>query len=236
MEGKGVAWPECGQVKTMENFKIEAFPREKGNKGSRKKLRNKGMLPAIVYGRGLEPRAVTLDSMALKRALSTAAGSNVLLDLEIAGEDGSSLETVMVKELQIHPLQRDFFLHADLIRISLDDQLEVEVPLSLTGEPIGVSDEGGVLQIQIREVTVRCLPADIPEHMEISVEDLKIGDVLTIADLQPPHGVEILADPDEAIASVLVPHVEEEEVEEEELEEETVEETEAEETAEEAEE
>lgn len=194
------------------------------------------MLPAVVYGRGLEPRVVTLDSMALKRALSTAAGSNVLLDLEIAGDDSSSRETVMVKELQRHPLQRDFFLHADLIRISLDDQLEVEVPLNLTGEPIGVRDEGGVLQIQIREVTVRCLPADIPEYIEISVEDLKIGDVLTVADLQPPRGVEILADPAEAIASVLVPHVEEEEVEEEELEEETVEETEAEETAEEAEE
>ncbi len=220
----------------MENFKIEAFPREKGSKGSKKRLRNKGMLPAVVYGRGLEPRVVTLDSMALKRALSTAAGSNVLLDLEIAGDDSSSRETVMVKELQRHPLQRDFFLHADLIRISLDDQLEVEVPLNLTGEPIGVRDEGGVLQIQIREVTVRCLPADIPEYIEISVEDLKIGDVLTVADLQPPRGVEILADPAEAIASVLVPHVEEEEVEEEELEEETVEETEAEETAEEAEE
>ncbi len=208
----------------MENIKIEAFPRKKGGKGSRKQLRNKGMLPAIVYGRGLEPRVVTLNSMALKRALGTAAGTNVLLDLEIAGDDGSSLETVMVKELQRHPLQRDFFLHADLIRISLDDQLEVEVPLSLIGEPAGVSDDDGVLQIQIREVTVRCLPADIPEYLEVSVEHLRIGDVLTVADLQPPAGVEILAEPAEAIASVLVPHVveEEEEVEAEELEGEAV--------------
>lgn len=179
------------------------------------------MLPAIVYGRGLEPRAVTLNSMALKRALGTSAGTNVLLDLEIAGDDGSSSETVMVKELQRHPLQRDFFLHADLIRISLEDQLEVDVPLSLTGEPVGVSEEEGVLQIQIREVTVRCLPTDIPEYIEISVEHLNIGDVLTVGDLQPPRGVEILAEPAEAIASVLVPHVEEE-VEEEELDEEGV--------------
>lgn len=217
----------------MENFKIEASPREKGGKGKRKRLRNKGMLPAIVYGRGLEARAVTLNSLALKKALGTAAGTNVLLDLEITGDDGSSLETVMVKELQRHPLQRDFFLHADLIRISLEDQLEVEVPLSLTGEPVGVSEDGGVLQIQIREVTVRCLPADIPEYLEISVEHLKIGDVLTAADLQPPAGVEVLAEPAETIASVLVPHVEEE-IEEEELEEEAVaEEKEAEETKEE---
>ncbi|NMB35386.1 MAG: 50S ribosomal protein L25 [Firmicutes bacterium] len=204
------------RVKTMENFKIEAYPRKKGNKGSRKKLRNEGMLPAIVYGRNIEPRAVTLNSIDLKKALSTTAGTNVLLDLEIAGDDGSSLETVMVKELQTHPLQRDFYLHADLIRISLEDKLEVEVPLSLAGEPVGVSEDEGVLQIQIREVTVRCLPTDIPEYIEVSVEHLGIGDVLTVGELQPPHGVEILAEPAEAIASVLIPQVEEEVVEEEE--------------------
>lgn len=205
-------------MKIMENIKIEAFLREKGNKGSKKRLRNKGMLPAVVYGRGLEPRTIVLDSAILKRALGTAAGTNVLLDLEIKGDDGTSLETVMVKELQRHPLKWDFYLHADLIRISLEDKLEVEVPLSLIGEPSGVQ-EGGVLQIQMRDVAVLCLPTDIPEYIEIAVDDLGIGDVLTVADLQPPKGVEILADPAETIASVIVPHVEEEEVEEEELEE-----------------
>ena len=111
-------------MKIMENIKIEAFLREKGNKGSKKRLRNKGMLPAVVYGRGLEPRTIVLDSAILKRALGTAAGTNVLLDLEIKGDDGTSLETVMVKELQRHPLKWDFYLHADLIRISLEDKLK----------------------------------------------------------------------------------------------------------------
>lgn len=175
------------------------------------------MLPAVVYGRGLEPRTIILDSTDLKRALGTSAGTNVLLDLEIKGDDGTSIETVMVKELQIHPLQWDFYLHADLIRISMEDKLEVEVPLSLIGEPAGIQ-EGGVLQIQLREVLVSCLPTDIPEFIEITVDSMEIGDVLTVSDLPVPAGVEILADPAETIASVIVPQVEEEE-EEEELEE-----------------
>ncbi|NLJ55843.1 MAG: 50S ribosomal protein L25 [Firmicutes bacterium] len=201
----------------MENIKLEAVPRERGNKGSKKRMRNKGLLPAVVYGRGLEPRTIILDSTDLKRALGTSAGTNVLLDLEIKGDDGTSIETVMVKELQIHPLQWDFYLHADLIRISMEDKLEVEVPLSLIGEPAGIQ-EGGVLQIQLREVLVSCLPTDIPEFIEITVDSMEIGDVLTVSDLPVPAGVEILADPAETIASVIVPQVEEEE-EEEELEE-----------------
>ncbi|MGI5822493.1 MAG: 50S ribosomal protein L25 [Dethiobacteria bacterium] len=202
----------------MENIKLEAVPRERGNKGSKKRMRNKGLLPAVVYGRGIEPRTIVLDSTDLKRALGTAAGTNVLLDLEIKGDDGTSVETVMVKELQIHPLQWDFYLHADLIRISMEDKLEVEVPLSLIGEPAGIQ-EGGVLQIQLREVLVSCLPTDIPEFIEITVDSMEIGDVLTVSDLPTPEGVEILADPAETIASVIVPQVEEEEEEEEELEE-----------------
>lgn len=202
----------------MENIKIEAIPRKRGNKGSKIRMRNKGLLPAVVYGRGLEPRTIILDSTDLKRALGTAAGTNVLLDLEIKGDDGTSVETVMVKELQTHPLKWDFYLHADLIRISLEDKLEVEVPLSLIGEPAGVQ-EGGILQIQLREVLVSCLPTDIPEFIEITVDSMEIGDVLTVADLPTPAGVEIMADPAETIASVIVPQVEEEKEEEEELEE-----------------
>lgn len=202
----------------MENIKLEAIPRHRGNKGSKKRMRSKGLLPAVVYGRGLEPRTIILDSTDLKRALGTAAGTNVLLDLEIKGDDGTSVETVMVKELQVHPLKWDFYLHADLIRISLEDKLEVEVPLSLIGEPAGIQD-GGVLQIQMREVLVSCLPTDIPEFIEITVDGMEIGDVLTVSDLPTSAGVEILADPAETIASVIVPQVEEEEEEEEELEE-----------------
>lgn len=192
----------------MERIKIVAFPRKLSSKGKTKELRAKGMLPAVVYGRGNDPMAITLESMALKKALSTAGGMNVLLDMEIKGDDGASVETVMVKELQRHPLQYDFLVHADLLRISLDEKLEVKVPLIFLGEPAGVK-EGGLFQVQYREVRVQCLPGEIPDSIEVPVDTMNIGDSLNVADLNLPPGVEMLEEPDETIASVLIPQAEE---------------------------
>ncbi len=192
----------------MERIKLVAFPREMGSKGKTKELRSKGMLPGVVYGRGDAPTPVTLESKALKKALSTAGGMNVLLDMEIKGDDGASVETVMVKELQRHPLQYDFLVHADLLRISLDEKLEVKVPLFFVGEPVGVK-EGGLFQVQYREVRVQCLPAEIPDSFEVPVEALNIGDSLSVADLVLPPGVEMLEELDETLASVLIPQEEE---------------------------
>lgn len=170
------------------------------------------MLPGVVYGRGDAPRLIALESMELKRAISTAGGMNVLLDMEIKGDDGVSLETVMVKELQRHPLQYDFLVHADLFRISLDEKIEVSVPLDFAGEPVGVK-EGGLFQVQYREVRVYCLPGKIPDYLEVPVEELTIGSSISISDLALPEGVEMLEDPDETIASVLAPQAEEAEEE-----------------------
>ncbi len=193
-----------------------AFPRETGGKGLNRQMRLKGMIPGVIYGRGRTPRHISLESAALKKALATAGGMNVLLDLEVKGaEGGSAVETVMVKELQRHPLQQDFYLHADLLRISLDQKLEVKVPLSFSGEPAGVKD-GGIFQAQFREVGVRCLPAQIPDFIKVPVEGLEIGQAVNIKDLKLPEGVEILEDPEQTVSSVLAPQaeaVEEEEAE-----------------------
>lgn len=184
-----------------------AFPRETGSKGMIRQLRLKGLTPAVVYGRGATPRHIALESMVLKKALGTAGGMNVLLDLEIKGGAKAAVETVMVRDLQRHPLQYDLFMHADLLRISLDEKLDVKVPLSFIGDPIGVKD-GGMLQLQFREVAVRCLPAQIPDAIEVSVEHLAIGQSLNIGDLTVPPGVEILDDADQTLASVLAPQAE----------------------------
>jgi large subunit ribosomal protein L25 len=191
----------------MERFIIEALPRKSGSKGSRNQMRAAGMVPAVVYGRGTEPLTISLDSRSLKKSLNTAAGSNVLLDLVIGGENGGTKETVMIKEVQRDPLQKDFILHADLIRISMTDKIEVQVPLNFTGEAAGVK-EGGIFQVQKREIGIRCMPGDIPQVIDVPIEDLGIGDVLTVADLKLPQGIEILEDPVENLASILVPHEE----------------------------
>ena len=136
--------------------------------------------------------------------------------MEIKEDDEKATrETVMLKELQRHPIQRDFYLHADLIRISLQDKLEADVPLNFEGEPMGVK-EGGTFQIQIRELSVRCMPQDIPEQINVPVEHLKIGDVITVAELEVPSEIEILNEPEEDVASVLSPTIEEKPEEEEE--------------------
>ncbi len=172
------------------------------------------MVPAILYGRETDPVKIAVDAVEMKRALSTPAGDNVLLDLDIKGHDGASTETAMVRELQKHPIKRDIMLHVDLLRISMKDKLDVGVPLYFSGEPKGAK-EGGVLQVQMREVLVRCLPGDIPEYIEVPVDELDIGDVVSVADLQVDPKIELLEEPDESVASVIMPLDEEEEVEEE---------------------
>lgn len=204
-------WPE----NIMERIKIEALPRRKGSKGDRKELRRRGLVPAIIYGRGVDPLLVSVDSIDLKKALSQA-GANVLLDMEIKDNNFATQQTVIVKELQRHSIQKDLILHADFLRISMEDKLEVNVPLHFTGEARGVKG-GGVLQVLLREVAVRCLPADIPEYINVEVDDLDVGDALTVADLKVPPGVELLEDPGEVVVSVLAPAIEEEAVEEEEV-------------------
>ncbi len=185
----------------MERVQIEALPRVKESKGSNKALRRKGYVPAVVYGRGADPVLLSLDGTFMRKVLNTSAGANVLLDLQVKGESGASRETVMIKELQRHPVQKELFLHADLIRISLDEKLEVTVPLNFIGEPQGVRD-GGVFQIQLREIKVNCLPGDIPQYIDVSVEEMKVGDVLTVAGLKLSAGVEMLEEADDTIASV----------------------------------
>ncbi len=190
---------------------MEALPRVKESKSNIKVLRKEGYVPAVVYGRGTDPVLLSLDGSFLRKVLNTSAGANVLLDLQIKGESGSSRETVMIKELHRHPVQKDLFLHADLIRISFDEKLEVSVPLNFTGEPEGVRS-GGVFQVQLREIRVKCLPGDIPQSLEVSVEEMKVGDVLTVAGLALPAGVELLEETDEIIASVTTPQAVEEPV------------------------
>ncbi len=196
----------------MDRVKLEAKPRERGTKGELRNMRMKGFIPVVVYGLGTDPSLVSVDSIDLHRALNTPAGANVLLDLDIKGSDGPATETVMIRELQRHPIKKDHVLHADMIRISMKDKLEVSVPLNFYGEPEGAKD-GGVLQIQLREVTVLCLPADIPEYIDVPVENMSVNDVIMVGDLSLPEGIELADDPEEAIASLLIP-AEEPEVEE----------------------
>ncbi|HHX87246.1 MAG TPA: 50S ribosomal protein L25 [Firmicutes bacterium] len=204
----------------MEHIALQAEPRPVMNKGHLKQLRQDGMVPAVLYGRGKANQILQVDSRRLNQILASE-GSNVLLNLQLKSADaGDGAETVMFKEIQRDPIFRDQILHVDFIRISMTDKIEVEVPLIFTGEPVGVKDEDGVLEILMREITIKCLPAEIPENFSVDVSDLKIGDSISASSLELGDRLELVTDPDEPLVQVSIVLEEEEEEEEEELEEE----------------
>ena len=155
----------------MERMQVTAQPRTAATKGQLKALRKSGAVPGIVYGKKTDPIPVTVDSKDITAILQSPSGVNTLVDLNVDGNK----ETVMIKELTRDILLADRYLHVDFLRISLRDKLEVQVPITLVGEAVGVKD-GGILQQQLREVTLKCLPTSIPESVELEISGLAIGE------------------------------------------------------------
>ena len=185
--------------------------REPGSRSSRR-LRRKGMVPAVIYGRDLEPISVAVDAHDLYVALHTDAGVNALINLETEGQDA---QLTMAREVQRHPVRGDI-THVDFVKISLTETTQVEVSIELTGESIGVK-EGGIIETIRSSIHVEALPTDIPQSIMVDISELAIGDTLRIGDLPVMEGVEYLGDADDPVVTVVTPAaVEVEEVEEEE--------------------
>lgn len=187
----------------MERVSLEAKRRGDIGTDRVRKLRQQGLVPAVVYGRGREPMPVIVEGKALRASLHTHAGLNVLIDLSIV--DGSrSAETVMVREIQRGMFKRDI-IHVDFHTIDLSEKVEAHVPLVFTGQAKGVVDDGGVLEIQLREVVVECLPTQIPESIEIDISALGVGDSLHVSDIKLPSEVTLVTSAEGAVATVVMP-------------------------------
>jgi len=156
-------------------------------KGGARALRRQNLVPAVVYGRGLEPCAVTVEPKALKKAISTESGWNTLITLK--GEGAFSGKVVILKDMQVDPIRRDV-KHADFQVIDLKKKVHVMVPVHPVGKSEG-EKVGGSLQIIRHELEVFCLPSGIPGAIEVDVTSLNIGDVLHVEDLVLPAGVEV---------------------------------------------
>ena len=184
--------------------------------GSRaaRRLRREGKVPGVVYGGGEEPVAFQVDAKVLRQAL---AHTGAVLELRVDGAGGTP---VVLKELARHPVS-GATLHVDLLRVRLDQPIQATVVLELVGsENAPGVKEGGVLEQVTRELTIEALPNDIPDSLEHNVEELQIGDTVTLEALTAPTGVELLDDPETVIATVTPPRLQAAE-EEEEIEEET---------------
>lgn len=180
----------------MAEVRLQAERRVANGKGGARKARAAGKVPAIVYGGGMEPIPVQVDRRDLVSALHTDAGMNVLLDIAI----GDETTLALTRELQRDPV-RGTLLHADFVKVDRTREIDVEVPIHLIGEAPGVR-EGGVLEHQLFTAHVRCLPTQVPEHIEADISSLGQGDALKVADLAAARNFQILNEPDTVVALI----------------------------------
>jgi len=186
---------------------LKAEKRETRGKNEARRLRAAGKIPAVVYGteksKALE---IAVDPRMLLRILHSEAGVNTLIGLEGAGLAAGG--KVLVKEYQLDPIDHRL-LHADFYAVAMDKKLEVTVPIVLKGEPKGVKQQGGVVDFVNREIEVECLPADIPEHIDIDISELMLHQGIRVRDLQQDAKWKPVSEPDMMIVHVVTVKVEE---------------------------
>ena len=189
----------------MQMQELTVTEREGTGKQAAKRLRREGRIPAILYG-GAAPRTISVDSKAVLKMIHGREGTTQLLSLKFDG--GAGTRMAIIRDMQFDPVS-DGLLHVDLQEVSADRAITVRVAVHPVGEPIGVRDTKGILNLVLHELEISCLPTQIPERIYADVSGLAIGDVLTVRDLVAPEGVRILNDPGQAIATVSPPMAEE---------------------------
>ncbi|MCS5695398.1 50S ribosomal protein L25/general stress protein Ctc [Desulfofundulus thermocisternus] len=175
-------------------------------KGYRHRLAAQGKIPAVVYGRTIGSIPLEVELRAVKNILAGEGGRNTLINLKITGDGQERQDKVLIKELQFDNMRGEL-IHVDFQQVSLTDRVTTTVPVELEGEPVGVK-QGGILQQQLRELEISCLPADIPEAITMDVSGLEMGDTIYVSDLPVPEGVKVLNDPEEVVATVVAPAIE----------------------------
>ena len=195
----------------MRQLNLTLNERVELGKNKVKKLRKKGFIPGIIYGKG-ENLPVYGKFAEVFKILKESERESILINFHVNGETQKS-GLGIIREIQRDPVT-DQYIHFDLMEIDLAKEIEVEVKVVLIGEAKGVKYQGGILEQHLREISIRCLPTAIPDHIEVDVSELEIGDVVKVSDLKLKEGIKILENPEEVIVSVVAPEIEEEEVEE----------------------
>jgi large subunit ribosomal protein L25 len=191
----------------MAHVALTARKRTEFGNGPTRRLRRQGLVPGVVYQPGSPSMAFALSERELRRAL--AEGRTSVVDLTVEGDHA---RPVLLKDWQLDPVRGDV-LHVDFQEVDLTQEVEAPVAITLVGSSIGVR-EGGVLDQPLREVIVRALPDALPDHLELDVSELDVGDSISVEGLTAPEGIEIVTEPETVVASVLAPTVEVEEEEE----------------------
>src|SRR5437667_4590566 len=202
----------CLKSKTQamaKQAKLKAEQRTAIGRSAVRKLKTHGIIPAIVYGGKEKPQPLQVAARDINAVLSHASGENILVELEIAGEQSNRM--ALVQEIQHSPVGGDI-LHVDFHAVSMDEKIQAEVPLEPVGIANGVKNFGGLLEQALRALAIECLPRDLPDRITVDISQLNIGDSIHVRDVQLPPGVTAKVQPDLTAFSVLAPVVEEEPV------------------------
>lgn len=188
----------------MQHVKLEVESRTNTGKGAARTLRRAGRVPATIYGHGLPSRSLSVDHTVLGQLLETIGGEAALLDVSI---DGDAPVQALVREVQRNPVRRSDLIHLDLYAVLENEPIIVEIPVHIIGSAEGVRNQGGVLDHNLHRITLKVLPADIPDHIEVDVTDLMVNHAIHIADITVPKG-EIMNDDSVSIVSVVISRAE----------------------------
>jgi len=193
----------------MKKAELEVKLREGKKKAERTKAKNAGLIPAVVYGRGIKNITVAVDPKQLEKTISGDAGRNVIISLKITDGTAKKPVSVLTHDIQRNPLN-DKMIHVDFLRINMEEKLKTKVPVEISGMSVGVKEQEGILVHGLREIEVKCLPGDIPDKFMVDVTPLKINESLHVSDLKVAPEIEILSSPEEMVVNISPPTKEEE--------------------------
>lgn len=179
----------------MERIKLLAEVRESRGSSYSRNLRAKGQIPGVIYGKGREPLALSIDEKEIKKVI----GKNSLIDLGFGEETAS----VVLKDIQRDPL-RGNPIHFDFQEVDLKQRITITVSIHLEGTPAGIK-EGGILQQTLREVDLECLPTEMPNYLQVDISHLKVGESLHVDELVVPENLTILTSPEEVVVTIVTP-------------------------------
>ncbi|MDP2958003.1 MAG: 50S ribosomal protein L25/general stress protein Ctc [Longimicrobiales bacterium] len=181
---------------------LNAKKREGSGKGVARKLRQAGQVPAVLYGKGMESVSLSIDAVEAGHLFAAISVENTIIELQVEGETSS--HQTLVREIQAHPFKKEL-VHVDFLRLQMDVEVDVEVPVELDGTPVGVKTHGGILEHMVQELPVRCLPSNIPEAIRVDVTGLDLDQSIHVRDLKLPEGVVATVEGDRLVCIVAAP-------------------------------
>jgi large subunit ribosomal protein L25 len=184
----------------MATVSLSAKPRSTVGTGHARKLRQAGEVPGVIYGHSREAQSLSLNARELEKLLSQIAGTSTVVELSMDGKTARTL----IREVQRHPFKKQI-VHVDFQELVAGEKVTLRVPLRFHGTPIGVRENGGILEETMHQISLRVDPANIPDHIDVDVTSIAIGHSVHIRDLQLPEGAEIMDDEDAPVAIVSAP-------------------------------